>query len=91
MQRKQASEAEVGKLKAKQQQEMLKKMILREGMTAPARERLGTVRLANPQLAAQAEALCLQMIQQGRRVDEKTLKTLLSRLTPKREFRITRR
>lgn len=76
---------------AQQKQRRMVKMVLRQGMTSAARERLGRVKLANPQLAQQAEMVCLQVIQQGRRVNEKTLKTILERLTPKKEFRITRR
>lgn len=70
---------------------MMKKMLFRKGMTPEARERLGRVRVANPMLAEQAEAVSVQLIQQGRRVDEATLKEILTRLTPKREIRITRR
>jgi programmed cell death protein 5 len=70
---------------------MMKRMLLRQGMGPDARERLARVRLANPQLAEQAEAVSIQLIQQGRRVDERTLKEILTRLTPKREIRIRRR
>ncbi len=79
------------RIQAEQKQEMLKKLILRQGMTPEARERLGRVRTANPDLAAQAEMVCIQIIQQGKGVDDKTLKVILERLSPKREMRITRR
>lgn len=70
---------------------VMKKMLLRSGMEPEARERLSRVRVANPQLAEQAEAVSIQLIQQGRRVDDGTLKKILTRLTPKREIRIRRR
>ena len=70
---------------------MLKQMLLRQGLTSEARERLGRVRAANPRLASQAEAVCFQLIQQGRQVDDGTLKKVLERLTPKKEIRIRRR
>jgi len=70
---------------------MLKQMLLRQGLTSEARERLGRVRAANPDLVEQAENLCIQLIQQGRQVDDATMKVILDRLTPKRDIRITRR
>ena len=82
---------EIEQLQARQRQEALKKMILQQGMTADARERLGRVRAGNPKLATQAESICVQIIQQGKGVDDKTLKIILERLTPKREIKITRR
>jgi programmed cell death protein 5 len=88
-QNRQPSEAE--QIRAGQKQEMLKNLILRQGVTSDARERLGRVRAANPELAEQAEGICIQIIQQGKGVDDKTLKIILDRLTPKREIRITRR
>ena len=81
----------IEEIRARQQQEMLKDLILRQGMTSEARERLGRVKSANPELASQAGTLCAQIIQQGKGVDDKTLKIILDRLTPKREIRITRR
>ncbi len=69
---------------------MLRKMLLRQGLTAEARERLGRVKLANPELGEKAELVCLQLVQQGRRVDDAVLKQILDRLSPKREIRIRR-
>lgn len=70
---------------------LMKRRLLRKGMTSDARERLGRVRIANPQLAEQAESVCIQFIRQGRQVDEATLKKILKRLSPKKEITITRR
>jgi programmed cell death protein 5 len=69
---------------------LMKKMVLRKGMSPEARERLGRVKLANPELALTAENVCVQLVQQGRRVDDDTLKEILKRLTPKKEIRIRR-
>ncbi|MBR9681756.1 MAG: hypothetical protein GOV00_03070 [Candidatus Altiarchaeota archaeon] len=82
---------EIEQIRTKQQQEMLKNLILRQGMSPDARERLGRVRAANPKLATQAESISIQMIQQGKGVNDDTLKIILDRLTPKREIKITRR
>ena len=70
---------------------LLKKRMLRQGVTSNARERLGRVRSANPQLAEQAESICLQLIQQGQTVNDEILKRILMKLSPKKEIKITRR
>ena len=72
------------------QQMMLRKMLLRQGMSAEARERLGRVKLANPELGERAEMICLQLIQQGRKISDNILKEVLDRLSPKKEIRIRR-
>ena len=69
---------------------ILKRMILRQGMSPEARERLARVKVANPELASRAEAVCLQLIQQGRKVDDELLKRILEKLNPKREIKIMR-
>ena len=69
----------------------LKRAMLREGMTSEARERLGRVRTANPEFASRVEMVCLQAIQQGKHIDDATLKQVLEKLGKKREFKITRR
>ena len=71
--------------------QLMKKMILRKGMAPEARERLGRVRVANPEVADRAEAVCIQLIQQGRQVTEESLKQILAKLNPRKEFRIRRR
>lgn len=69
----------------------MKQMILRKGMEPEARERLGRVRVANPEVAGQAETVCIQLIQQGRQVTDEMLKQILTKLNPRKEFRIRRR
>ena len=69
---------------------LLKKMLLRKGMSPEARERLARIRIANPELAEKAEAVCIQLIQQGRYIDEELLKKILAKLSPRREIRIMR-
>ena len=69
---------------------LLKKMILRKGMSPEARERLARVRLANPELAERAEAVCIQLIQQGKKIDDQLLKRILAKLSEKREIKIRR-
>jgi programmed cell death protein 5 len=89
---------ELRKIREAQEQqkvlEELKKEILRKVLTKKAIERLGRVRIANPQLAAQIELYLVQLYQTGQlkeMVTEEKLKTILSLLTKKRDFRIRRR
>lgn len=70
---------------------IMKRMLLRKGMSIEARERLGRVRAANPELAEKAEIVSIQFIQQGKSISDEVLVEILNRLTPKREIRITRR
>ncbi len=86
----QADEEQLKAIEEQRRAELLKRMLLREGMTAKARERLARVKLANPELAAKAELICLQLIQQGRKIDEAMLIKILEKLRPKRSFRIMR-
>ncbi len=70
---------------------LLKKMLLRKGMSAEARERLGRIRLANPELAAKVEAVAIQLISQGKYIDDALLRKILEKFAEKkRRFRIMR-
>ncbi len=68
---------------------------LRRILTPEARERLGRIRLAKPDVAAAVEQQLLQLAASGRlqrQVDDATLRSLLERLMPeRREITITRR
>ncbi len=68
--------------------------IVKTHMTRDAIARLGNVKAANPERAAQAIAVMAQLIQAGRvtAVDDATLRGILERLQPeKKEFKITRK
>ncbi len=83
-------------LKEKQMLELMKKEIMRKILTKEALERLGRVRVVNPQLAEQLELYLLQLYQAGQIknvIDDLTLKKLLSALTEKKsnKFRIIRK
>lgn len=69
--------------------------ILRRLLTPEARERLGRIRLAKPDVAAAVEQQVMQLAAAGRlrrQIDDATLRSLLERLMPtKREPTITRR
>lgn len=69
----------------------LKRALLREGMGPEARERLGRIRAANPEFALRVEAVCLQLIQQGKRINDALLRQILEKMSKKREIRIMRR
>ena len=69
--------------------------ILRRILTPDARERLGRIRLAKPDVAAGVEQQLIALAASGRlprAVDDATLRSLLERIAPdRREIRITRR
>jgi programmed cell death protein 5 len=69
--------------------------ILRRILTPEARERLGRIRLAKPDVAAAVEQQLIALAASGRiqrAVDDVTLRALLERINPeRREIKITRR
>jgi programmed cell death protein 5 len=69
--------------------------ILRRILTPEARERLGRIRLAKPEVAQAIEQQVLSLAASGRlqrQIDDATLRALLERLMPeRREIHITRR
>jgi len=73
--------------------EQMKKTLLRQVLSKEALERLGRVRIANPNLAAQLELYLIQLYQAGQlkgAVDDAKLKQILDLLTKKREWKIRR-
>lgn len=96
----QASESANAQAYAAQEQEMQRRdaersEILRRILTTEARERLGRIRLAKPDVAASVEQQLIALAASGRiqrQVDDATLRALLERIAPeRREIRITRR
>ena len=69
--------------------------ILRRILSPEARERLGRIRLAKPEIAASVEQQLISLAASGRlqrQVDDATLRALLERMMPeKRDITITRR
>ncbi len=69
--------------------------VLRTILTPEARERLAALRMARPELVADVEQQLFMLAQQGRinrKIDDNTLKDLLSRIIPKkREITIERK
>jgi programmed cell death protein 5 len=69
--------------------------VLRRLLTPEARERLGRIRLAKPDVASAVEQQVINLAASGRlnrQIDDPTLRALLERLMPeRREIRITRR
>lgn len=69
--------------------------ILRGILTPEARERLGTLKIAYPDIANQVEDRLIMLAQSGRlneQIDDATLKEILARLVPsKREITIKRK
>ncbi len=73
--------------------EQMKKTLLRQVLSKDALERLGRVRIANPNLAAQLELYLIQLYQAGQlkgTVTDEKLKQILDVLTKKREWKIRR-
>ncbi len=80
---------------AQEKMEAQKKAMLRKVMTPDARERLGNVRIARPELAEKIESQILALAQRGGtegKIDDQTLKKLLKKLSDqKKEINIKRR
>lgn len=88
-----AQQAAVNEDFIKQQLEGVKKTVLQRCLTKEARERLGNVRVANPQLAEQVELALVEAMQAGqitKPVDDIRLKDILSRAITKKDFKIIR-
>jgi programmed cell death protein 5 len=81
--------------KQTEQLEMQKQSILRQILTPEARERLGNVKLADPNKANAVEMQLIQLAQSGRLqgvVTDTMLKEILRQVTPqRREITIQRR
>jgi programmed cell death protein 5 len=74
--------------------EALKKQLMGQILTKEANERLARVRMADPDLASQAELYLLQMYQAGKignHVNDEQMKEILSALSTKKDFNITRK
>ncbi len=75
--------------------EAQKKALLRQVMTPEARERLGRVRIARPEIAENIESQIIMLAQRGAiqdRITDKTLKDLLKKITGnKKDINIKRR
>lgn len=84
-----AQQAEVERRDAERQE------VLRRILTPEARERLGRIRLAKPDVAAAVEQQVIALAASGRlnrAVDDATLRALLERIMPeRREIHIRRR
>lgn len=78
-----------------QRRESERSEILRRILTTEARERLGRIRLAKPEVASAVEQQLIALAASGRLqrpVDDVTLRALLERIAPeRREINITRR
>jgi programmed cell death protein 5 len=85
----QAQQAEMERREA-ERSEMLRRLL-----TPEARERLGRIRLAKPEVAQAVEQQVISLAASGRlqrQIDDATLRALLERIMPeRREIKITRR
>ena len=72
-----------------------KKMILRAVLSSQARERLGRIKVARPEVAESIENQIIMLAQSGRlknKINDEQLRMLLSKLMPKkRDIKIKRR
>ena len=79
----------------KQEFEEQKKQILRSILTTPARERLGRIKVARPEMAESIENQLIMLAQSGRlenKINDEQLCKLLSKVIPKkRDISIKRR
>src|SRR5919204_1124462 len=79
----------------REQVQAQRQMILRQILTPEARERLGRIELAYPELKENIENQLIQLAQSGRvqrQIDDATLRQILERVIPRRrEIKIERR
>jgi len=72
-----------------------KKMILRNILTPNAKERLGNIKVARPEMAEAIENQLIALVQSGRlknKINDEQLRMLLSKIIPKkRDINIRRR
>ncbi len=91
----QAQDQAVAQQQIREQQAAQRQQILRQILTPEARERLGRIELAYPELADNLESQLIALAQSGRvqhAIDDATLKQILERVMPKkREIKIERR
>jgi programmed cell death protein 5 len=77
----------------RQQIEVVTKTVLFKFMTKEARERLSSVRSVRPEVAQQIELGLIQAVQMGQirgQITDDMLKSMLSELSPKKDFKIRR-
>ena len=91
----QAQEQAMAQQQMRDQVQAQRQTILRQILTPEARERLGRIELAYPELADSIENQLIALAQSGRvqrAIDDATLKQILERVMPKRrEIKIERR
>ena len=89
MQQQTVAEAQAQQVAAQRQ------AVLRQILTPEARERLGRIELAYPEVAESVESQLIALAQSGRvqsQIDDRTLQDILRRVVPKkREIKIERR
>jgi programmed cell death protein 5 len=90
--RREQEEAAEAQLKMLEEQ---KQMIMRQILTPEAKERLGRLRMARPELVAAVEQQLIALAQTGRlgqKIDDNALKQILTKLMPtRREIKIMRK
>lgn len=78
----------------REQAEAQKSLVMRQILTPEARERLGRLKMARPDVAQTVENQLIMLAQSGRlgqKIDDEMMKQLLGRLVPeKREIKIER-
>ena len=91
----QAQDQAAAQQQMREQAQVQRQQILRQILTPEARERLGRIELAYPDLADNIESQLISLAQSGRvqrAIDDATLKQILERVMPrKREIKIERR
>ena len=87
-------QSQQGQVAQAQQQFAQIEAIVKQNLTKEAFERYGNIKAAHPETAYQLVLVIAQATHGGQlkqKIDDKTLKTILSQLNQKRDIKITRR
>lgn len=85
---------ELQRRQEERQQELQKKLLLNKLLEPEARQRLGNIKAANPELARKVESMIIYFYEAGQikdKIDENQLKQILTKIGGKRETKITRK
>jgi programmed cell death protein 5 len=85
---------ELQRREQERREELQKRLLLNKLLEPDARQRLGNIRAANPELASKVEALIIYLYQEGQikgKISDEQLKQILTKVGGRRETKIIRK